>query len=159
MPEVHEYTSGEILSIIKKGFRYFKLLNIPVIGSNVKKRMLKVLRKCAPTKINVADAGALIQKSNRCAVGERVCNQLHEKAEFGESVFLDELAEGMVAAGKARFVDKNEAIQTMEKNRKYPIIITKVSEKYMEICRTLPKQCIYWNSEKHGLKCIKRQAL
>jgi hypothetical protein len=36
MPEVHEYMSGEILSIIKKGFRYFKLLKIPILGSNVK---------------------------------------------------------------------------------------------------------------------------
>lgn len=156
MPEVHEYMSGEILSIIKKGFRYFKLLNIPILGSNVKKRIFRVLRKCAPTKIKVEYAGTLIQESNICAVGERVCNQLHEEAAFGESVFLDELAKGMVEVGKARFVDKNEAIQTIEKNRKYPIIITRVSGKYMEICRTLPKQCIYWNSEKHGLKCIKR---
>jgi hypothetical protein len=156
MPEVHEYMSGEILFIIKKGFRYFKLLNIPILGSNVEKRILRVLRKAAPTKINVEYAGKLIQGSNICAVGERVCNKLYEEAEFGESVFLDELAKGMVEAGKAKFVDKNDAIQTIDKNRKYPIIITRVSGKYMEICRTLPKQCIYWNSEKHGLKCIKR---
>ena len=156
MPEVHEYMSGEILSMIKKGFRSFKLLKVPILEANVKETMLRELHKCDPRKINVEHAGKLIQESNKCAVGERVCNILHQEAESGKSVFLDELAKGMVEAGKAKYVNKNEAIDTIAKNHKYPIIITKVSGKYMEICRSLPKHCIYWNSEKHGLKCIKR---
>lgn len=156
MPEVQDYMSGEILSIIKKGFRYFKFLKVPLIGPKVKKTIFRVLRKCSPQKINVEQASKLIQESNKCAVGERVCNILHKEAEFGESVFLDELAKGMVEVGKAKYVNKNEAIDTIMKNHKYPIIITKVSGKYMEICRSLPKNCIYWCSEKHGMKCIKR---
>ncbi len=157
MPEIRDYMSGEILCMVKKAFRCFKLINIPFIGPKIKSNLLKVLDKCAPQKINVNHAIKLIQASDICAVGERVCNPLHNDVEFGESVFLDELAEGMIEAGKAKHVRKDMAIETISRENRYPIMITSVSGKYLEICRSIPQKCIYWNSEKHGVKCITRK--
>ncbi len=156
MPEVQDYVSGNILSLIEKGFRLFRYLRIPILGLIVKKYGIKELKKCDPKKISADDAGKLIRESNRCAVAQRVCNALNGGADSGKSVFLDELAVGLVQAGKADYVEKADAIRTIVENRKGAIVITRVSGKHMEICRTIPKNCIYWNSEKHGLKCIER---
>ncbi|MBO8175678.1 MAG: hypothetical protein H0Z18_10500 [Thermococcus sp.] len=62
----------------------------------------------------------------------------------------------MVKVGKARFVSKEEVIEVL-KRYKTPIIISKVSGKYMEICHTSPRDCVYWNAERRGLKCLKRK--
>lgn len=156
MPRVEDYTSGNILCLIKRGFRVFTFLDVPILGLISKIYGLKALKKCRPVKISVSDTVRLINASDKCAVGQRVCNELYHGADLGESVFLDELSEGMVKAGKAGFVSKEEAVDSIITNRKGPIILTKVSGKYMEICRSLPKNCIYWNSEKNGLKCIRR---
>ena len=59
-------------------------------------------------------ATKVIQGSKKCAVGERVCKEIHRNSEFTESVFLDELAEGMVKIGRARYVTKEEAINTLK---------------------------------------------
>ena len=68
---------------------------------------------------------------------------------------MNELAEKMVKAGKARFTSKEEAIRILSKYTT-PIIVSKVSGKYMEICRSHPKTCVYWNAERKGLRCLKR---
>lgn len=156
MPDIQDYTSGKILGLIKQGFRIFAFINIPLLGWIFKKYGLRQLKKCHPIKIQAADVSRIIKTSDKCAVGQRVCNELYQGADFGESVFLDELATGLVQAGKARFVSKEKAIHTMVTDRKGPIILTKVSGKHMELCRSLPLNCIYWNSEKNGLKCIQR---
>ena len=154
MPEIQDYKTGEILNMVQKGFNSFRLLKIPIAGSIIKAKMLKVLDKCAAQKVGVDHAIKLIRSSSTCAVGERVCNSLHRGSPTGNSVFLDELAIGMIEVGKAKPVQKDVAIETISRKSQYPIMITKVSGKYMELCRSVPKQCIYWNSEKHGLKCI-----
>ena len=61
-----------------------------------------------------------------------------------------------MTAGKARPVKKEEAVENIHKYRKNPLIVSKVSGKQSEICFTWPKLCVYWNSEKHGLKCSNR---
>lgn len=96
-------------------------------------------------------------ESERCAVGQRICNVLNNGADSGEPAFLDEYAAGLVQVGKASYVDKEQAIKTISENRKGPVMITKLSEKHMEICRSMPKNRIYWNAEKHELKCIRRK--
>jgi hypothetical protein len=158
MPEVRDYESGNILRLISTGFRLFRVVNVPVLGSMARKYGLSILDKCDPKKVDLGYASRLIQNADRCAVGQRVCNVLNNGADHGESVFLDELADGMVKTGKAVYVDKERAVSTIAVDRKGPIMITRVSGKHMEICRSIAKNCIYWNSEKHGLKCIDRKA-
>lgn len=158
MLNVQDYVSGNVLSLIKKGFRLFPFLGIPIIGSVVKQYGVKKLKQCDAQKISVDNTATLITNAQRCAVGQRICNVLYDGADHGKSVFLDELADGLVHAGKAVYVEKADALRTIGVNRKGPIMISRVSGKYMEICRSIPKHCIYWNSEKHGLKCIKRDS-
>jgi len=62
----------------------------------------------------------------------------------------------MVEAGQAKYVTKEEAFAVMDKYESHPIIISKVSGKYSEICRTWPEKCLYWNMEKKGLHCIEK---
>ena len=157
MPEVQDYTSGRILSLINMGFALFKFLKIPILGSAAKQYGLSILRKCDPQKVNADHVVRLIQESQNCAVGPRVCNELNNGADHGLSVFLDELAVGMAKVGKAKLTDKQTAIKAITEDRKGPIIVSKVSGKHMEICRSIPQNCIYWNSEKRGLKCIERK--
>ena len=156
MPKVQDYVSGNILCMIKKGFHFLRYLKIPVVKAVFKRRLARKLKTCDPIKIPLDEAKELIKGAHKCAVGQRVCNALNNGADFGKSVFLDELAEGLVQAGKAEYVPVADAIETIATNRMGAIIITRVSGKHMEICRTIPKNCIYWNSEKHGLKCIQR---
>ncbi len=85
-----------------------------------------------------------------------MCHRVHPDTPLTESVFLDELAEGMAAAGKARLVDRDEACDTIRAYRKHPIVVSRVSGKPAEICPTWAKTCLYWNLEKHGLRCIRR---
>ena len=158
MPSVDDYVSGNILRMLKTGFRLFDRFRIPILGMLAKKPVKAELKKCAPQKVSADQVRTLIQKADRCAVGQRVCNALYKGADLGESVFLDELAEGLVQAGKAHYTDKASAVKAILEGRRGPIVITRVSGKYMEICRTIAKNCFYWNSEKHGLKCIQRQA-
>jgi methylmalonyl-CoA mutase cobalamin-binding subunit len=81
---------------------------------------------------------------------------VHTETPLTESVFLDDLAGGMVEVGKAKFVTKEEAIDNIKKHQKNPIIVSKVSGQHSEICLTWPKKCLYWNMERHKLKCINR---
>ena len=62
----------------------------------------------------------------------------------------------MVKAGKARSVEKEDAIRTLKKYPKNPLITAKVSNKYMEICRSYPEDCIYYNMHRCKIKCLNR---
>jgi len=84
---------------------------------------------------------------------KRVCRELHRNSELTESVFLNELAEGMVKSGKARYVAEKEAINTLEKYYGKPLIVSRVSGRYVRICRSLPEVCIYRRMEKCGIAC------
>jgi len=55
----------------------------------------------------------------------------------------------MVKAGKGQYAEKIEAINTLKKYPKNQLILAKVSGKYMEICRSYPKDCAFYNMEKH----------
>ena len=154
MADVNEYITGRILSDVKLALFSLKFVKIPIIGPLIGKRLLRGVRKFEPKLIDTKRASKLIQESKKCAAGERVCRAIYKKSEVTEAVFLDELAEGMVNVGKARYVTKEEAINTLEKYPKNPLILSKVSGKYMEMCRSSPNKCVYWNMEKSGLKCL-----
>jgi len=155
MADVEDYTDGKILTDTNLALHSLKFIKIPIVGSLIGKELLKRIRKFEPKLMDIKRVSKLIRESKKCAAGERVCRTIHKNSEFTESVFLDELAEGMAKVGKARYVTKEEAINTLKKYPNNPLILSKVSGKYMEICRSSPRKCVYWNMERHGLKCLK----
>jgi predicted transcriptional regulator len=155
MADVNDYITGKILTDAKSALNSLKFVGIPIIGSLIGKELLKRIRKFEPKLIEMETALKLIQESKKCAIGERVCRAIHKNSELTESVFLDELAEGLAEVGKARYVTKEEAINTINKYNN-PLILSKVTNKHMEICRSSPDVCVYWNMEKCGLKCLNR---
>lgn len=156
MATIEDYTSGRVCEKIKMSFSVFNSTEETLSGTDIGRRLLGEVKKFEPRKLTVEQAIQLVENAEQCAIGQRVCRAVFSEAPLTETVFLDELAQGMVAAGKARSVKKEEAIENIQKYRKKPIIVSKVSGKHSEICFTWPKLCVYWNSEKHGLKCIKR---
>jgi len=157
MATISEYMSGKICEHISQALSIMN--NAPkgqLKGTKIGNALLRNVEKLEPRKIEVEEAITLIRKSEKCAIGERVCRCLHKEAPLSETVFLDELAVGMVSAGKARFVDAQAAIANVRKYHTGPVVVSKVSGKHMEICRTWAKRCVYWNMEKHKLKCIRR---
>lgn len=154
MATVTDYTSGKILKDVKLTNYSLKLARIPIIDSWIKNKIFDKTKNFKPLLINIDDASKLIHESKKCAVGERVCRAINKDSEFTESVFLDELAEGMVKAQKARYVEKEEAISTLKKYPENPLILAKVSNKYMEICRSYPKDCVFYNMQRHKIKCL-----
>jgi hypothetical protein len=156
MATVEEYVSGKVCQQIEKSFSIFDAAGkSSLAGTRIGDILSENVGKLAPRKLTLDEAIQLIEGATQCAVGPRVCMAVHTEAPLTESVFLDELAEGMVNAGKAAPATQAEAIANLKKYRK-PIIVTKVSGKHAEICPTWAKKCIYWNMEKHRLKCIQR---
>ena len=156
MTTVKDYTSGKVLNNVKLTLYSLKLMKIPILGFLVKKELIKKIESFDPKLINLDHASKLIYESDICAVGERVCRAINKDSMLTESLFLDELAEGMVEVGKAQFVEKEDAIKTLQKYPKNPLILAKVSNKYMEICRSVPKDCVYYNMQRCKLKCLSK---
>lgn len=154
MTDVKDYTSGKVLRNVKLTLYSLKLIKIPILAFVVKKKLLKGIENFEPKLINIDHASKLIHESDKCAVGERVCRAINKNSEFTESVFLDELAEGMARVGKAQFIEKEEAISTLKKYPENPLILAKVSNKYMEICRSYPKDCVFYNMQRCKIKCL-----
>lgn len=156
LPDVDDYISGKVLNNIKLTIYSLKFVKIPVLGNLIGKELLKRIMASEPKIININIASTLIHESEKCAVGERVCRALNKDSELTESVFLDELAEGMTKVGKAKYVEKEDAINTLKKYPKNPLILAKVSNKYMEICRSYPKDCVYYNMQRCKIKCLNK---
>ena len=154
MANVNDYTAGKVLADVKLAIFLLRFANIPIVGFVTGKVLLRRTRKFEPRLIDMKIASELIGKSRKCAVGERVCRELYKNSGFTESVFPDELADGMTAAGKAEYVTKEKAISTLKKYPDNPLILSKISGKYMELCCSSPDVCVYWNMGKCGLKCL-----
>ena len=157
MANVEDYTSGELVRKAAQAVSLLKAGSDSLAGTELGERLLAAVSEFAPRLIDMASAEQLIRASDQCAVGPRVCYSNTPDAEFTESVLLDELAEGMVAAGKAKKVSCQEAIDTLAKYKKNPLVASRVSGKHMELCRTSPEGCVYWNMEKRGLRCLHRK--
>lgn len=155
MTDVNDYVTGKVVKDTKLGFFLLKFVNLPLIGSFVRNEMINGTKKYAPKTIDMDKASKLIQTCIKCALGERVCRVLHRESELTQSVFLDELADGMVQAGKAKYAPKNEAINTLRNYSKiHVMILSTIDEKPMEICCSSKETCIYWNMERNGLRCV-----
>lgn len=115
---------------------------------------MEKIKTFEPKIIGINQASDIILKSDKCALGERVCRVINENSEFSESVFLNGLADGMIEAGKAKPVKKEVAISTLKKYPENPLILAKVSGKYSEICRSAPQYCVFFRSERYKMKCL-----
>ena len=157
MATIEDYVSGKVCRQLEKSFSIFDAAEgSSLAGIRIGEILLNNVRKLAPTKVPLDEAITLIENARRCAVGPRVCTAVHREAPLTNAIFLDELAEGMVRAGKADEATKAEAVANLKKYRKHPIMVTTVSGKQAEICPAWAKKCLYWNMEKHRLKCVHR---
>ena len=157
MARVDDYTSGKIQEQAAQALTFLKSAEDSLAGTEQGERMMAVIGTFEPRLIDMAEAEQRIQAAEHCAVGPRACRENNPEAEFTETVFLDELAEGMAAAGKAELVSKEKAMVTLAKYKKNPLVLSTVSGKPMELCRTSPETCVYWNMEKRGLVCLGRK--
>jgi hypothetical protein len=156
MATIDDYTSGKVLKQAAQALAFLKSGDDSLAGSEQGERMLENIRAYNPRLIKTAEAEQRIQAAEHCAVGPRICHANNPEAEFTEAVFLDELAEGMAAVGKAEMVSKEKAVATLAKYRKHPLVLSTVAGKPMELCRSAPETCICWNMEKRGLACLGR---
>lgn len=157
MGTISDYTDGKILADISKAYHVFRKHEGSLAGSDIGRRMSKNIAEFEPAVINMSEAVVALHRARTIAVGERVCRALDTDSVFTESVFLDELAEAMIKKGHATRCTAEEAEKTLGRYPQYPLIISKVSEKQQEICRSNPPECVYWLAEKRGLKCLERR--
>ncbi len=148
MATLKDYTTGKIVKNAILTHNCIKFVKIPVIGPLIKREIVKKMKTFESRLIDQKTASKLIYKSNKCAVGERACRAAHKDSKYTESVFLDDLAIGMVNTGKAKYLTPEEAVKAIAKYPKNPLILSKVSGKYMEICRSEPGTCICWEMNK-----------
>lgn len=157
MANVDDYTSGKIKQQAAQVLAFLKSANDSLAGSEEGERIEAGIRTFKPRLIDMAEAEQRIQAARQCAVGPRACYPDDPEVEFTEAVFLDELAEGMAAAGNAEMVSKEKAVDTLAKYTKNPLMLSTVSGKPMELCRSSRQTCICWNMEKRDLACMKRK--
>jgi hypothetical protein len=123
MANVDDYTSGRIQQQAALVLAFLKSAEDSLAGSKQGKQIEAGIRAFQPRLIDMAEAERRIQAAHRCAVGPRACYPNTPKVEFTETVFLDELAEGMAAAGKAELVNKEKAVDTLAKYKKNPLVL------------------------------------
>ncbi len=156
MGTIADYTGGFILESIRKALHYFDSTEGPLTQDEKGKRLHKNINEFEPLILSLNQAGEYIRKAKSIAIGERVCRVLHPESVYTESVFLNELAMEMVASGHARIASIEEAEECLQKSAGHPLIISKVSGEYLEICPSYPPDCVYWRAEKRGLHCLER---
>ncbi len=156
MATIEQYQSGWVERSSKLAVDLMQSATGPILETEYGPEILKQIQLFAPLRVSEKQAFEFIDNARLCAVGERTCRCNYENAPYTESVFLNELAQAVVEMGKARWVDKAEAKSTLGKYPGHPIVISKVSGSYMEICRSWPRKCIYWNMEKHKVRCVNR---
>ncbi|NTV01286.1 MAG: hypothetical protein HGB04_00675 [Chlorobiaceae bacterium] len=154
MGTIEDYRSGRIRTSIGKALH--------VLGASAladaPDASIVALKICEfePVVVSFAEAVAAIGNASTLAIGERVCRPLHHGSVFTESVFLDELAEAMIEAGHARKAGIEEAEGLLGEQTGNPLLMSKVSGRYLEICASSVDTCVFWKAEKQGIHCMKR---
>ncbi|MCF8382880.1 MAG: hypothetical protein K9G39_04690 [Chlorobium sp.] len=158
MATIEEYSGGTILAGIGKTLMYFDAVAGSVPRDEKFHHILHKIDAFEPLILTLGQAMEYIRRAEAIAIGERVCRVLHPDSVCSESVFLDDLAVAMVRAGKAKNADAEDARKSLEKSSGRPLIISRVSGKHQEICPSVPSECVYWQAEKKGMRCLKRKA-
>jgi hypothetical protein len=152
MATIEEYGSGRILQSIRLADLCLRATGFPLLGPVITRKMEERMAPFDIHPIALNNARAIIEGCRCCAAGPRVCQPLFCGSAMSESVFIDELAERMAEAGKARMVTKDQAVATLMNYPHNPLVLSKVSGRYLEICCSDPKVCIYWKMQRSGLK-------
>ena len=156
MATIEQYQSGKAAKMAKQAVEMIQSTEGAILATEQGEIITNNVRALKPLQLNEKQATGFIEKAQRCAVGERICKCMYPEARRSEAIFLDELAEAMVCAGKANFITKEDARSVIKRYPGFPIVISEVSGKYMEICRSWPEKCVYWNMEQHHVRCIER---
>ena len=110
-----------------------------------------------PRRLTLDEATQLIDRSHVCAVGHRMCRAAFPKTPTTVSVFLDDLAEGLMAVGRAAQSDRDSALRLLKEQERYPpLVVTRVEGQESEICPTVPARCIYWNLQRRRFPVFER---
>jgi hypothetical protein len=157
MGTIADYTGGFILESIRKALHFFDSTEGALTQDEKGIRLQKNIKEFEPLILSFNQAAEYIRNAKSIAIGERVCRALRPQSLFTESVFLDELAVEMTAIGHARMATIDEAEECLQKSAGHPLIISKVSGEYLEICPSSPPDCVYWRAEKRGLHCLHRK--
>jgi len=155
MGTINDYTGGKVLEDISKALKVFRSTEEKLHQTEIGHKMLRNILVFEPIVITMELAVEYIRKAKKIAVGERICRTLNPDSDFTESVFLDELSDAMIEAGMAKKCTEEKARAALRKYPKHPLILSKVSGKHAEICRSYPKECVYWLAEKRGLHCLR----
>jgi hypothetical protein len=159
MGTIEDYSTGRISESIRKALRFFDNPAESSIDNAQAVRIQDRILTFRPMIMSISEASDFIRKASGIALGERVCRVLNPDSVSTESIFLDELAEAMILAGKARLVSLEDALLSLENNSGHPLVISNVSGRYLEICASYQPDCVYWRAEKHGLRCLKRKTV
>lgn len=151
MATTADYASGRILQSIRRAHTALRFVRIPLAGRLVRREIERRVQAFAITPVTLEIVQNAIRKSRCCAAGSRVCSPLFLESPPSESVFLDDLAEAMAGAGKARTITADEAIRILGRYPEKPLLFSKVSGRYLEICRSEPSVCIYWKMRREGM--------
>jgi hypothetical protein len=157
MTTIEQYKSGKAAKAVRRAFETMQALEKLLPETEFAEIFSKNIKTLTPLAVDEKQAFEYIKEADRCAIGERLCKCEFPEAPSTNAVFLEELADAMVEAGKAKYASKEGARTALAEHRGRPLIVSKISGKYMEICRTWPKNCFYWNMEKCGMKCIERR--
>ena len=84
MANVSDYTSGKILTQAKFALYLLKFVTVPIVGKLITKKLLQETKLFEPKLIDIETASSIIQRSEKCAVGERVCSAIHNKSKLTE---------------------------------------------------------------------------
>lgn len=156
MATIEQYKSGQAARSVRLAYETMQALEKPLPETEFAGIFSKNIKALTPLAVDEKQAFEFIKKADRCAIGERLCKCEFPEAPSTKTVFLEELADAMVEARKAKYASKKEAQAALAEHKGRPLVVSKISGKYMEICRTWPKNCFYWNIEKRGMKCIQR---
>jgi hypothetical protein len=156
MATIEDYVSGRLHAEAKAVISLLTSADESLAGTSVGKALLVKVEPFDPVLLSAEEAAQVIRAATRCAVSERMCIGICPEAAFSESILLDDLADALVEAGKARAATQDEAIATLGKYEQNPKVLSKASGKPAELCCTSPRACIYWNMERRGLKCVRR---
>jgi hypothetical protein len=151
MATVEEYGSGRVLRDIRLAHIALGCAGLPLAGPVIARNLERRMQSLGSRPITLAEAGSVIDACGHCAAGPRICQPLFPHSAVSEAVFLDELADRLAAAGKASPVTKEQAKALLLKYPENPLIHSRVSGRYLEICRSDPEVCIYWKMRRGGL--------
>ena len=151
MATIEEYGSGRILRSIRLAHLALRCTVLPLAGPVIRKKLELRMKPVAIRPISPDEAARIIRECRCCAAGSRICQPLFPDAVSTEAVFLDDLAERLVQVHEARPVTADHALEVLGKYPDNPLLLSKVSGQYLEICRSVPDVCIYWKMRRNGM--------